>query len=608
MFVCRLLGIVCVVLGTNWHGNALANEYKVHINARADSADRIKVEIQLPSLLPDSNVVVFPVTVPGTYESHLWWRLVHDFRAFDATGFELSTSRTPDSQFVIPPIAASISYSLDDSFDDKDKRVSVFHPAGTSFQGDSVFVLNHGGIVCYVQGLQKLPYTIRVLHKAGIVTQTALPVTHREPTLDEYRAQSYDELVDGPAMVCKPDTTTFMVKDTKVLVAVCSNDDGKSQEFAKTLQSVTEAIGNFLPRMPVKSYAFLIYLWDMDFTNVIGGKYAQGALEHGTSSFYFLRASRSTESIADIAAHEFLHILVPLNLHSKEIDAFDFRWPQMSEHLWLYEGVTEYFAHQALYRGGVTNEGDFFQELDHGARSISYLPKDFSLTSFSRDVLLEKNQRLYPIIYSYGPLNALLLDILIRKETNGAKGLLETVYDLMHTFGPSKPFNDPELFEVIGKVTSPKVTEYLQDYVASAKLLPLKEMLPLIGWEFMDSVRNLTLTFGVRFLGPPGDDKRLHIGPGKVNPLGVEKGDILVEIDGHPADAEKSEMFRRLWEPGSTDPITLVVERAGKRVTLSGPPIETVEVSRNVIQELPNATEEQIAFRRLVLKGVAGMR
>jgi predicted metalloprotease with PDZ domain len=46
----------------------------------------------------------------------------------------------------------------------------------------------------------------------------------------------------------------------------------------------------------------------------------------------------------DVVSHEFFHIVTPLSIHSKEIQDFDYNDPKMSEHLWMYEGVTEYFA------------------------------------------------------------------------------------------------------------------------------------------------------------------------------------------------------------------------------------------------------------------------
>lgn len=584
---------------------AKADGYKVDIIAKADSLDRIRVAMVLPPLSADSNVIVFPVTIPGTYELHLWWRFVREFTAFDKDGRRLPTTRTADSQFVIPKNTHRIAYSIHDSFDDRDKRASVFHPAGTSFQGDSVFVLNHGGIVSYVYGMQKLPYTVSVHHKKGITTQTALTMIRREAELDVYKADSYDALVDGPALVCSPDTASFQIKDMHILVAVCGPKpaDHMAEAYVKPLMQTCSAIGNFLPSLPVKNYAFLFYLWNGDSTNVLGARYAQGALEHGNSSFYFWRYGMEVDAIQDIAAHEFLHILVPLNLHSNEIDAFDFRWPQMSEHLWLYEGVTEYFAHQSLLRGGVSSDSVFTREMASCARSLSRIPKGFTLTTFSRNVLTDENQRLYPIIYQYGPLNALLIDILLRRETKGTMGLLELVYELMHKYGPSRPFTDSLLFTEIGRLTTPAVQKYFETYVADANRLPLANLLPLIGWEFVDSTRSLSLTFGIRFDWEHSTDSAIVIKPGSVNPLAVRKNDILVEVNGVKASTSTMEGMRRLWKTDTDEPITIVVERSGQRVTLTAPPVETVEVLRNVIREVPSPSAEQLAFRKLVLYG-----
>ena len=40
----------------------------------------------------------------------------------------------------------------------------------------------------------------------------------------------------------------------------------------------------------------------------------------------------------------FSTLFSPLSVHSEEIHSFDFNEPNMSMHLWMYEGVTEYFA------------------------------------------------------------------------------------------------------------------------------------------------------------------------------------------------------------------------------------------------------------------------
>ena len=59
----------------------------------------------------------------------------------------------------------------------------------------------------------------------------------------------------------------------------------------------------------------------------------------------------------DNAAHEFFHIVTPLSIHSEEIQYFDFNQPKMSEHLWLYEGSTEYHAHMVQEKYGSDYSG-----------------------------------------------------------------------------------------------------------------------------------------------------------------------------------------------------------------------------------------------------------
>ena len=57
----------------------------------------------------------------------------------------------------------------------------------------------------------------------------------------------------------------------------------------------------------------------------------------------------------NFTTHEFFHVITPLSIHSEEIGNFDFNNPKMSEHLWLYEGVTEYSAGIMQVKEGLDN-------------------------------------------------------------------------------------------------------------------------------------------------------------------------------------------------------------------------------------------------------------
>lgn len=604
----RLLLLICVLFLMAADLTA-GPGYQVRIDLTTLSNDRLAVVIDVPPIAEDTAVFVFPVTVPGTYEPHDWWRMVHNFRAFASDGRPLPVTRSLDSQFVIARAQElrRVSYQLDDSFDDMDERYQIFQPTGTSFQGDSVFVFNHGGMIGYVEGYQSLPYIMSVERPKELYCSTALMVASREETHDTYVANSYDDLVDGPAIFARPDTASFNVKGVNVQVALIhSQDTALAPIYANRLQKVTEAIGVFLPSMPVDRYAFLLYLWEGDTIEVKHAKNSQGALEHNYSSLYFWRFSLRPAGLEGVAAHEFLHILVPLNVHSREIDEFDFRDPKMSAHLWLYEGVTEYFSDQALLRGGLSNEGRHIRGIKSQGRSLNRLPDDFSMCDFSRNVLDDRNQRIYPLIYQVGPLNALIMDIMLRETSDGEKGLLELVYALMDRYGPRHPFEDDELFSVIGELAGSEMEQYCRTYLENGTPFPFAEYLPKIGLTFQDSTSMDALSYGVLVSKEtPENMERIVLEPDHDNPLGVQAGDIAVKINGKTLADHPENIFGQLYFVAKPVELTLTVLRDGKEVELKGKPTTIQRTVRNVIGEVEDLTDEQLRMRNLVFYGNA---
>jgi len=93
-----------------------------------------------------------------------------------------------------------------------------------------------------------------------------------------------------------------------------------------------------------------------------------GALEHHTSTSVVLPETMTLpqleESMTDVVSHEFFHIITPLNIHSNEVHYFDYNDPKMSKHLWMYEGVTEYFANLFQINQGLISEEDFYKRMN----------------------------------------------------------------------------------------------------------------------------------------------------------------------------------------------------------------------------------------------------
>jgi predicted metalloprotease with PDZ domain len=133
-----------------------------------------------------------------------------------------------------------------------------------------------------------------------------------------------------------------------------------------------------------KKYSVLLYLSTMQENDAKGF----GALEHPTATTVVLPINKRelVKSMMDVVSHEFFHIVTPLSIHSKEIQDFDYNDPKMSEHLWMYEGVTEYFANLFQINQGLITEEDFYNRLsDQMERSA--MNDTMSFTTMSANVL-----------------------------------------------------------------------------------------------------------------------------------------------------------------------------------------------------------------------------
>src|SRR6185503_15287535 len=115
-----------------------------------------------------------------------------------------------------------------------------------------------------------------------------------------------------------------------------------------------------------------------------------GALEHSYSSLYFMPEKTIEETrgqLRDFAAHEFFHIVTPLTIHSEEIHEFDFNDPKMSKHLWLYEGVTEYFAGSVQVKYGLITRDEYLSDMRQKLLIASNFLDEVPFTDISKFTL-----------------------------------------------------------------------------------------------------------------------------------------------------------------------------------------------------------------------------
>jgi len=460
-------------------------KYLVEIDLINVIDDQLNITIGVPYTGRESVEFHMPKIVPGTYSISDFGRFVTNLNAIDNEGNPLEVARVDVNRWKIlgAENLAFISYKVHDTFDKNDNYGDnvIFEPGGSSFEYDrNVYVLNSFALVGYLDGFLSNDFELSIKKPAELYGATSLKPISRSSNIDVFKADNYHFLVDAPLMYTVPDTASFLVANANVMVSVFSpNKRLSANEVVTNLTDLMQAQAQYLGGLlPVDRYAFLIYL--MDRSSLSG---SMGALEHSYSSVYTLPEANSnqiSQTVRDVASHEFFHIVTPLNIHSEQIHNFNYIAPEMSQHLWLYEGVTEYASMHVQAKYGLFTPDQFLEEIKDKMRVSSQFP-DVSFTTMSREILSAEYEPMYTNVYYKGALIGLCLDLHLLKYTNGALDLQGLLRQLAKKYGKDLAFKDDQLFEEIVALTTPEIGIFFNKHVIGDEPLPMADCLSWVG-------------------------------------------------------------------------------------------------------------------------------
>ncbi|WP_417589495.1 hypothetical protein [Owenweeksia hongkongensis] len=599
-------------------GSALAQDfapfqneenYQVYMDLKAVTNDEMPVEIVPPLLSADSIEFQMPRIVPGTYDVHNYGRFVQNFKALNSKGEELKARRLDDNRWMISNASKlyKITYTIEDTYD-YEESTGIFEPAGTSVE-DSVFLLNNFGFVGYLKGMDDMPFELTVNKIEGFYGSTSL-VGDLGESQDVFEIENYFTLHDNPIMYCVPDTATRMVGGAEVLVSLYSpNNVVSADECMKHISEVLDATADYLGgTLPVEKYAVLIYCVPLENA---GSSY--GALEHHTSTVLYMPefdGERFYSGVRDITAHEFFHIITPLNIHSEMINDFNFIDPEMSEHIWLYEGVTEYNSHLVQARSGIYDLTEFTEVLKDKLDQADGFNTDIPLTIASKFTLdFFKDE--YMNFYQKGALAGMCVDLKLMELSNGEYRLVDLLKELGDTYGRDTFFVDENLFEIITEHTYPEMREFFARHFEGAEPLPYAELFETVGFSYWEELEIEQLTLGNVELGFNFESGRLKIeGTEEMDDFGQElgwmAGDEVMEFNGQPVDlATISDVMGDFYENTQVgDKVEILVARPQedgeyKEKKLKAKAQLGTYIEQNILQANPNPTPEQIERRKL---------
>ncbi|GAA4971132.1 peptidase M61 [Algibacter aquimarinus] len=625
IYLALFAGILFASCSSTKTNNDLATVLPIEtaINLSAVQDDKAPVTINPGRFTIETVTYRLPRVVQGTYAVSDFGKYVDDFKAINYKGEEMPVVKVDVNTWTIANAKDldKITYLVNDTFDiEKEGGIGgeqPFSPSGTNIEEEN-YVLNLHGFIGYFDSLKNNQYKLDVTGPSSFVRTSALQNVNTKTSEDgkttttSYLATRYFDITDNPMMYGNLDVEEFMVGDIKIVLSVYSpNNVHSAASLKETVFKMMQAQKTYLGDINATSrYDIYLYLSEGKEDSPKGF----GALEHHTSTVVVLPESMEIEALAesmtDVVSHEFFHIVTPLSVHSEDVHYFDYNNPTFSKHLWMYEGVTEYFATLFQVSEGLVAEAEFYNKIMGKIQGSRNMNDAMSFTIMSENVLKEPYKDQYYNVYQKGALIGMCIDILMREESKGNRGILSLMKELSNKYGKNKPFEDDKLIDEIVAMTYPSLRDFFDSHVIGDIPINYNDFFAKVGLEIGEGKveTNYIQNAGQLIFG--ADPKA-----GKVffselvtensfwNEQGVKPNDVIKSINGTEFSMQNANQILQqvyMWKPGKE--IEVKLDRDGEEIVIKTTTTQSYTMGKGILEK-EDATATQKDLREAWLRG-----
>ncbi len=404
----------------------------------------VDVEVKRPADAkpPMEELLVMPVWTPGSYLVREYARHVQDFSARDNGGLSLKWEKiNKDTWRVVTNGAHDWHASYRVYANELTVRTNELN-SGHAFW-------NNAALLMYLEGFLKSPSTVQVLAPDIWKVATGLPILPGKK--NTFRAENFDVLYDSPFEVSAFKTLSFTVQGVPHRIVIDGEGNYDPERVRRDVQKIVEAEITLMGgEIPYHDYTFILHL------RSTGG----GGLEHlnstalGFSRFNF-QPERNYRGFLSLVSHEFFHLWNVKRIRPDALGPFDYTKENYTKLLWVAEGITDYYATLLLRRAGLISDKEFLEAEVRAIQALQNTPGRLVMTAeessfdtwikfYRQDENSINSQVDY---YNKGSILGLLLDLEIRKRSNGAKSLDNVMRYLYNEFFKKDRNYTPEDFQ-----------------------------------------------------------------------------------------------------------------------------------------------------------------
>lgn len=578
-----LLGSLGMVATQSAHADV---KYQVRISNAAQHLAEVSVEF--PAVNGKSLDVQMPVWRTGRYEVLNFPKNVRLFSATNGKGQKLAFRKTDKGTWRVSTNAGDtvkVSYELyANALGERTLHIDDTHA-----------YLDASGVLMYAAPFRQQPVSVKVDAPSTWVSRSGMDKGNCDHC---FVAPNYDILIDSPIETGEHQFQSFEVEGRSIELVVWGKGNFEVPKMVADLKKIVVEARKLFGEYPFKKrYLFIVHATDG----------AGGATEHINSTViqkprWTFATRKDYQGFTGTAAHEFIHTWNVKAYRSKEMVPYQFQSENYSNLLWIAEGHTSYFEELLSLRAGLKTRDEFLDELAKSLLAYAHQPgrlQQSAAESSFESWINEGGERAKNAsvnIYTKGSLLGMAMDIKIRQETKGAKGL-EHVHQYLykhHTLAQGG-YSDADVRKGLFAVTGNDWSTWWANYVEGVAEVPVAELLAQVGLFYTveagkDDDQKEEWFTGWKY--KDGSDFATVSEVERDSPAwnaGVVSGDTLIAANGIRLASKN--MNDRLWTLQAT-PIKLLVFRRDELKELNFTPTRQTK-GKAKVKALEKATDQQ---------------
>jgi predicted metalloprotease with PDZ domain len=366
--------------------------------------------------------------------------------------------------------------------------------AGSSFLDEEEAYFNGSNLFMLVDGQRREEHRLTIAAPLEWTIETQLP----RGDDGVFVARDYDHLIDSPAIAAARLTRHSLVESGARIHLVFHGDEGlDTEQFVEPVRAVARYQAELFGGLPFRDYRFLYHVRDR-----------WHGVEHEDSSSIILRRNsllgtkpgdEGYDHTLSITSHELFHAWNVKRIVPAKFAPYDYWTATPTRLLWVMEGVTSYYGELSLVRSGVWSVERYLTHLESEIQLLESLPArhHLSLSQASFDGWLSDPAQMHDhpnaffSFYNKGEVVSALLDLTLRRATNGERGLDDVVRILWNEYGVTGTGLEEDAMErAVARVAD--VGDFFARYVDGTEALPYEDVFGAAGVAFTAKAANAT--------------------------------------------------------------------------------------------------------------------